>query len=160
MGGKPKLVLEQGPSSLGPLRKRLSARLSDLYVRYFDRASADNHALAVCGREPVAHKVDHLCNREAMRTHDRLGTAIAPGGKQFKRASAKVCRAARSYRDRSRHQASGAALILFLKKHNNILSFYFSRLSSNCFLLCYIQPGRNILLLKIDSSFQNQNKQK
>jgi hypothetical protein len=115
MGGKPKLVLEQGPSSLGPLRKRLSARLSDLYVRYFDRASADNHALAVCGREPVAHKVDHLCNREAMRTHDRLGTAIAPGGKQFKRASAKVCRAARSYRDRSRHQASGAALILFLK---------------------------------------------
>jgi hypothetical protein len=73
--------------------------------------------LAVCGREPVAHKVDHLCNREAMRTHDRLGTAIAPGGKQFKRASAKVCRAARSYRDRSRHQASGAALILFLKKH-------------------------------------------
>jgi len=54
----------------------------------------------------------------------------------------------------------GAALILFLKKHNNILSFYFSGLSSNCFLLCYIQPGRNILLLKIDSSFQNQNKQK
>ena len=61
---------------------------------------------------------------------------------------------------RSRHQPIGAALILFLKKHNNILSVYFSRLSSNCFPPYYIQPGRNILLLKIESSFQNQNKQK
>jgi len=61
---------------------------------------------------------------------------------------------------RFRHQPIGAALILFLKKHNNILSVYFSRLSSNCFPPYYIQPGRNILLLKIESSFQNQNKQK
>jgi hypothetical protein len=61
---------------------------------------------------------------------------------------------------RSRHQPIGAALILFLKKHNNILSVYFSRLSSKCFPPYYIQPGRNILLLKIESSFQNQNKQK
>src|SRR5262249_13067429 len=61
---------------------------------------------------------------------------------------------------RSRHQPIGAALILFLKKHNNILSVYFSRLSSNCFPPYYIQPGRNILLLKIESSLKNQNKQK
>src|SRR5262249_29464187 len=61
---------------------------------------------------------------------------------------------------RPRHQPIGAALILFLKKHNNILSVCFSRLSSNCFPPYYIQPGRNILLLKIESSFQNQNKQK
>jgi hypothetical protein len=61
---------------------------------------------------------------------------------------------------RSRQQPIGAALILFLKKHSNILSVYFSRLSSNCFPPYYIQPGRNILLLKIESSFQNQNKQK
>src|SRR5262245_65617515 len=61
---------------------------------------------------------------------------------------------------RFRHQPIGAALILYLKKHNNILSVYFSRLSSNCFPPYYIQPGRNILLLKIESSFQNQNKQK
>jgi hypothetical protein len=52
---------------------------------------------------------------------------------------------------RSRHQPIGAALILFLKKHNNILSVYSSRLSSNCFPPYYIQPGRNILLLKIGS---------
>jgi hypothetical protein len=60
---------------------------------------------------------------------------------------------------RSRHFI-GAALILFLKKHNNILSIYFSRLSSSCFLLYCIQPGRNTCYRKIESSFQNQNKQK
>jgi hypothetical protein len=42
---------------------------------------------------------------------------------------------------RSRHQPIGAALILFLKKRNNILSVYSSRLSSNCFPPYYIQPG-------------------
>jgi hypothetical protein len=37
---------------------------------------------------------------------------------------------------------------------------YFYCFSSNCFLLYYIQRMTNILLLKIESSFQNHNKQK
>jgi len=53
-----------------------------------------------------------------------------------------------------------SALFLFLKKHNNILSFYFYRFSSNCFLLYYMQRMMKILLLKIESSCQNHNKQK
>jgi len=61
---------------------------------------------------------------------------------------------------RSRQQPIGAALILFLKKHSDILSVYFYRFSSNCFLLHYIRRMMNILLLKIESSFQNHNKQK
>jgi hypothetical protein len=28
---------------------------------------ADNHALAVCGRKPGSHELDHLRDREAMR---------------------------------------------------------------------------------------------
>ena len=54
----------------------------------------------------------------------------------------------------------GAALSLFLAKHNDILSSNVFRFSSNCFLLYYIQRMMNTLLLTIESSFLNQNKQK
>jgi len=54
----------------------------------------------------------------------------------------------------------GAVLSLFLTKHNDILSSSVFRFSSNCFLLYYIQRMMNILLLTIESLFQNQNKQK
>ena len=45
-------------------------------------------------------------------------------------------------------------------KHNDILSSNVFRFSSNCFLLYYIQHMMNTLLLTIESSFLNQNKQK
>jgi hypothetical protein len=56
-------------------------------VRDFDRASADNHALAVCGRQPGMHEIDHLCDREAMRRQHCLGHAVATAGKQLERAA-------------------------------------------------------------------------
>jgi hypothetical protein len=34
-----------------------------------------DHALALCGREPAAHQVDHLRDGEAVRPHHRLGAA-------------------------------------------------------------------------------------
>src|SRR5258708_22853787 len=62
-------------SSLG-ICERLPACLGDLHARDFDRASADNHALAVCGGESVAHKLNYLFDSEAMGEQDRLGAAV------------------------------------------------------------------------------------
>jgi hypothetical protein len=47
-------------------------------VRDFDGPSADNHALAVCGRKTVAHKVDHLggsfpCTGGSVRSDRTIG---------------------------------------------------------------------------------------
>jgi len=49
---------------------------------------ASNHALGCCGRESSAHEIDHLCDGEAMREHDRLGAAVARRGQQLERAAA------------------------------------------------------------------------
>jgi hypothetical protein len=45
----------------------------------FDHTSGDNHALAVCGREPGAHQLNYLIDRETMHKQDCLGTAIPAG---------------------------------------------------------------------------------
>ena len=55
--------------------------------------SGDNHALAVCSREPGVNQLDYLVDRETMREQDRLGTAIPAGGKQLERAAAVGLRA-------------------------------------------------------------------
>jgi len=67
-----------------------------------------------------------------------------------------------AYRTKLGHSifSIGAALSLFLTKHNDILSSNVFRFSSNCFLLYYIQRMTNILLLTIESSFLHRNKQK
>jgi hypothetical protein len=67
-----------------------------------------------------------------------------------------------AYRTKLGHSifSIGAALSLFLTKHNDILSSNVFRFSSNCFLLYYIQRMMNTLLLTIESSFLHQNKQK
>jgi hypothetical protein len=51
----------------GFVGERPSACLGNLHARDFDRASGDNHALAVCGREPGAHQLGYLVDRETMR---------------------------------------------------------------------------------------------
>jgi hypothetical protein len=63
----------------GFVGERPPACLGDLHVRDFDRASADNHALGMCGRQPGAHQLDYPVDRETMREQDRLGTAKAAG---------------------------------------------------------------------------------
>jgi hypothetical protein len=67
-------------------RERLPARFRNLHVRNFDRASAGDRAPGVCGRQPGAHQLNHLRDREAMRDHDCLGAAVAAGSEQFERA--------------------------------------------------------------------------
>jgi hypothetical protein len=62
------------------------ANFRDLHVRNFDRASAGDRAPGVCGRQPGAHQLNHLRDREAMRDHDCLGAAVAAGSEQFERA--------------------------------------------------------------------------
>jgi hypothetical protein len=74
-------------SSLG-ICERLPACLGDLHARDFDRASADNHALAVCGGESGAHKLNYLFDSEAMGEQDRLGAAVPTSREQLERAAA------------------------------------------------------------------------
>jgi hypothetical protein len=50
-------------------------------------AAAGNHALAMRSREPGPHKLNHLCDGEAMREHDRLGAAVPAGSEQLKRSA-------------------------------------------------------------------------
>src|SRR5260221_14523043 len=56
--------------------------------RDFNRASADNHALAVCGGESGAHKLNYLFDSEAMGEQDRLGAAVHISREQLDRAAA------------------------------------------------------------------------
>jgi hypothetical protein len=70
------------------LRQRLPAGLRDLHTRDLDCPSADNDALAMCGRESGMHKLNYLFDSEAMREKDRLGTAVPGGGKQLERTAA------------------------------------------------------------------------
>jgi hypothetical protein len=46
--------------------------------------STGSHALRRRGREPGAHKLDHLLDREAVRHHQRLGAAVMAGGEQVR----------------------------------------------------------------------------
>ncbi len=69
-------------SSLG-VCERLPACLGDLHARDYDRASADNHALAMCGGLSGAHKLNYLFDSEAMGEQDRLGAAVCPFRKSY-----------------------------------------------------------------------------
>jgi|SRR5260221_13404866 hypothetical protein len=71
-----------------PFCERLPASLGDLHTRDFNRASADNHALAVCGGESGAHKLNYLFDSEAMGEQDRLGAAVPTSREQLERAAA------------------------------------------------------------------------
>jgi len=51
-------------------------------------AVAGEHAFSRRCREPDGDKLDRLRDGEAVREHDRLGTAVAGRGEQFERASA------------------------------------------------------------------------
>jgi hypothetical protein len=51
-------------------------------------AVAGEHAFGRRCREPGANKLNPLRDGEAVREHDRLGTAVAGRGEQFERASA------------------------------------------------------------------------
>src|SRR5262249_55560181 len=77
-------------SSASSLRQRPPPFLRDPHLRDLDRASA-------AGQQPrarllrsrvSAHEIDHLCDGEAMREHDRLGAAVARRGQQLERAAA------------------------------------------------------------------------
>jgi hypothetical protein len=54
----------------------LPPRCRDPYPRDLDRAPAGEDALGGRGREPGAHELDHLLDREVVRDHDRLGAAV------------------------------------------------------------------------------------
>jgi hypothetical protein len=75
-------------SSLRLVGERSPASCGDPHPRDFDRASGNNHAPAVCGREPVAHQLNHLRDGEAVCAHKGLGAPVAGSGKQFERAAA------------------------------------------------------------------------
>jgi len=87
--------LQQRPTNWSPTLVRFEviaehppAGLGDSNARDFDHTSAENHALAMRGREPVTDEIYQLPHREAVRPHDRLGAAVAAGRQQFERAVA------------------------------------------------------------------------
>ena len=80
-------VLARWESQL--IAKHPPAGFGDSDARDFDHTSAENHSLAMRGREPVTDEIDYLPRREAVRPHDRLGAAVAAGRKQFERAVAR-----------------------------------------------------------------------
>jgi hypothetical protein len=64
----PQFALKPAPRSRMQFMTKLLAqhppcRLGDFYTRNFDHTSADNHALAVAGREPITDEIGHLCGR-------------------------------------------------------------------------------------------------
>ena len=64
-------VLARWESQL--IAKHPPAGFGDSDARDFDHTSAENHSLAMRGREPVTDEIDYLPRREAVRPHDRLG---------------------------------------------------------------------------------------
>jgi hypothetical protein len=52
-------------------------RLGDPQPRNFELLTARDDARGGRGRQPGAHKLDHLRNRETVCEHDRLGAAVA-----------------------------------------------------------------------------------
>jgi hypothetical protein len=71
-----------------PLPQRPPPCLRDPHPSDLDRGAAGNDPLGAHAREPGAHKLDHLLDREAVREHDRFGTAVWARGEQFECAAA------------------------------------------------------------------------
>jgi len=67
-------------------RERPPSRVGDPHRRDFKRVPTGDHALGGRGREPGAHKLDHLRDGEAVREHHRFGRAVARAREKFKGA--------------------------------------------------------------------------
>jgi hypothetical protein len=64
---------------------RSTARICDPHPRYLNRVHASKDALSLSVRTASPHKSDDLLDRESMRPHDCLSTALRTGGQQYER---------------------------------------------------------------------------
>jgi len=59
-----------------------TARVCDPHPRYLNHVRASKDALSLSVRTASPHKSDDLLDRESMRPHDDLATALRTGGQQ------------------------------------------------------------------------------
>jgi hypothetical protein len=64
---------------------RSTARVCDPHPRYLNHVHASKDALSPSVRTASPHKSDNLLDRESMRPHECLGTALRTGGQQHER---------------------------------------------------------------------------
>src|SRR5258706_4538309 len=70
------------------LFQRLPSVVRNFHPRDLHYLAVGDHALGVCGHEPVAHQFEQQLGRKSVRGHEGFGAAVGRGGEQFERAAA------------------------------------------------------------------------